>query len=234
MHPMASLARSSERELLDTADADGHPLSEGALRRNLAEMAMLNRLPGGMADSVAATLSLLGRGPAKSRVIDVGAGFGDYAHRLRRRRPVTLELVDVSPAVLDITRSRVGRLGDVTTRVADVRALPSADASFDVAHASLLLHHLDPADAVRALTEMRRVARTGVVVNDLRRGRLAYLMTAAPVLAFARSPVTRHDGLVSARRAYTVDELDDLAATAGLRPVARTRAWWPRVTTTYQ
>ncbi len=81
---------------------------------------------------------------------------------------------------------------------------------------------------------MGRVATGGVVVNDLRRSWTALVMTAAPVLAFSRSSVTRHDGVLSARRAYTLAELDDLAADAGLRPVARTPAWWPRVTTTYR
>jgi hypothetical protein len=59
-------------------------------------------------------------------------------------------------------------------------------------------------------------------------------MTAVPVLVLARARFTRHDGLLSARRSYTLAELDDLAASAGLRPVARTTAWWPRVTTTYR
>jgi hypothetical protein len=69
-----------------------------------------------------------------------------------------------------------------------------------VAHSSLLLHHLDPADAVQALTEMRRVARHGVVVNDLRRSRLAFALIAVPILALTRARSTRHDGLLSARR----------------------------------
>ena len=70
-----------------------------------------------------------------------------------------------------------------------------------------------------AFREMRRVARKAVVVNDLRRGRLAYLMSAAPVWAFARGRYTRHDGPASARRAYTLYELDSLAAQAGLAVV---------------
>ncbi len=57
---------------------------------------------------------------------------------------------------------------------ADVRALPLDDGAWTSSHASLVLHHLDPADAVAALREMRRVARRGVVVNDLRRGALAF------------------------------------------------------------
>ncbi len=56
-----------------------------------------------------------------------------------------------------------------------------------------------------------------MVVNDLRRGRIAFLMAAAPVLAFTRGRYTRHDGVLSARRAYTLAELDALATEAGLR-----------------
>ena len=50
---------------------------------------------------------------------------------------------------------------------ADGRSLPYSDASFDVAHASLVLHHLEPADVVALLREMNRVSRRGIVVNDL-------------------------------------------------------------------
>jgi hypothetical protein len=98
----------------------------------------------------------------------------------------------------------------------------------------MLLHHLEPTEVVRALREMRRVARRSVVVNDLRRGPVAFVLTAAAVLALSRGAYTRHDGVLSARRAYTLDELDDLAAEAGLRPTWRTWSRWPRVTTVYR
>ena len=224
-------ARSLERELLDGPDLD-----PAELARNLREMAMLNRLPGGVGASVAATLRVL-PAPRRGRrrgVLDIGAGSGDFARALRRRSSVPIVLADRSSAVRVIAARAVARMDNVTILDADARALPLGDAAVDVAHASLLLHHLDPADAVVALREMGRVARSGVVINDLRRGWLAFLMTAAPVLAFSRSPYTRHDGILSARRAYTLAELDDLAADAGLRPVIRSPAWWPRVTTTYR
>jgi SAM-dependent methyltransferase len=223
---MRSFPRSLDRELLDTRELD--PVELG---RNLGEMAMLNRLPGGVASSVSAVVRLLDPG---SSVLDIGTGSADFAHRLRRRTRAPIVLADVSPDVLAVARRNVAGMDDVSLLDADVRGLPLADGAVGVAHSSLLLHHLDPADAVTALAEMRRVARHGVVVNDLRRSRLAFAMTAVPILALARARSTRHDGLLSARRAYTVAELDDLAADAGLRPVARTAAWWPRVTTTYR
>jgi len=220
--------RSSELELLDGAELD--PVE---LRINLREMAMLNRLPGGVGTSVRTVLSALDGRPDAS-VLDIGAGSGDFARLLARRRAVRLLVGDSRQEVLDVARATLARTRDVEFLEADVTALPLPDSSVDVVHASLLLHHLEPSAVVEALREMRRVARQAVVVNDLRRGRLAYLMAIAPVFAFTRGRYTRADGPASARRAYTLHELDSLAAAAGLAVVSRTFPWWPRVTTVYR
>ena len=228
MADMSTFPRSLERELLDAPDPD-----PDELRRNLAEMAMLNRLPGGVDASVRAVVALLSR-DRQGPVLDVGTGFGDFARRLRRRSAAPLVLLDHSADVLEIARRNAAGMDDVTVLHADALDLPFPDQSVAVAHASLLLHHLDPDEAVVALRGMRRVARSGIVINDLRRSRVALAMTAIPILVLARARYTRHDGILSARRAYTLGELDDLAADAGLRPVSRSAAWWPRVTTTYR
>jgi SAM-dependent methyltransferase len=220
--------RSSASELLD-----GERLDPTALRVNLREMAMLNRLPGGVGASLSAVTALLDGRP-DAAVLDVGAGSGDFARRLRRQHPARVLVADHHEQVLAIAARNLAHTDGVTLLRADARELPLADASVDVAHASLVLHHFDPPEAVAVLREMRRVARCGVVVNDLRRGRLPYVLTAATVLALARGAYTRHDGLLSARRAYTLAELDDLAAEAGLRVVARSGSLLPRVTTAYR
>jgi ubiquinone/menaquinone biosynthesis C-methylase UbiE len=217
-----------EPELLDAAQLDS-----AELRINLREMAMLNRLPGGVSDSVRAVRSLLDGRPGAT-VLDIGAGAGDFARRLLCGRAVQVLVGDSREEVLAIARRNLANTNHVSFLLADVRALPLADDAVEVTHSSLLLHHLDPAEAVIALHEMARVSHAGVVVNDLRRGRLAFLMTAAPVLALTQGRYTRYDGVLSARRAYTLDELDGMAAEAGLRMVRRTRGWWPRVTTTYR
>jgi SAM-dependent methyltransferase len=226
--PMPMSTRFDAVELLD-----GEHLDPDALRLNLREMAMLNRLPGGVGASLAAVTGLLD-GRQDTAVLDVGAGSGDFARRLRRTHTARVVIADRQEQVLDLARRNLAHTHGVTVLRADARDLPLADGAVDVVHSSLLIHHLDPPDAVIALREMRRVARAGVVVNDLRRGWLAYLLTAATVLALARGAYTRHDGILSARRAYTLDELDDLAAGAGLRVVARSSRLLPRVTTVYR
>jgi SAM-dependent methyltransferase len=220
--------RSADLELLD-----GVGLDPAELRTNLREMAMLNRLPGGLGDSVRAVDQLL-NGKTDASVLDIGTGAGDFVRRLVRERAARVIAADVSPEVLEITRRNLAATKDVTVLQADVLALPLEDAEVEVAHASLLIHHLEPTEVVHALHEMRRVARLGIVVNDLRRGPLAMAVTAAIVLALTRGAYTRHDGVLSARRAYTLRELDELAAAAGLRLMARTWSFWPRVTSVYR
>ena len=67
---------------------------------------------------------------------------------------------------------------------------------------------------------MGRVARRGVVVNDLVGAWIG--LAGAWIVGYVatRNPITRHDAPLSARRAYMRAELLQLAACAGLQPVA--------------
>ncbi|HET8586586.1 MAG TPA: methyltransferase domain-containing protein [Candidatus Limnocylindria bacterium] len=228
--PRPLLRRSQERELLE-----GETLDPREVRANLRELAMLNRLPGGTQQSIEA-IRLLADGVRDLRVLDLGTGGGEsaLAFAAAGRSGVggwRVVAVDSNPEVFEVARRRTARAPEVELLLADARALPFDDGSVDVAHASLLLHHLDPQDAVAVLGEMARVARRGVVINDLRRGMLPYLITAAVTLALTRSRYTRHDGLASARRAYTIRELDELLHAAGLVTVFRSNPLLPRVVT---
>lgn len=217
-------ARADAAELLD-----GGTLSADEVAVNLADLARLNRLPGGTRASVRAVASLLdGRGEA--RVLDVGTGRADMPIAFARAGWTTTAL-DSNDAVVRVARAATAGFNAIDVANGDARALPFDNGTFDVVHSSLLVHHLDPDDAVTALREMARVSRIGVVVNDLRRGTLPLLATWATTGAFGRSRVTRVDGLASARRAYTLRELDVLLEAADLVVHRRSASWMPRVVT---
>lgn len=208
---------------------DAGLLDPSELQTNLADLARLNHLPGGTSTSARAIARLVGaRGPI--HVLDVGIGGGDMPLAFARKG-WSVTGVDASPDVLAVARNVTRGAKRVRLVEAQATALPFPDGTFDVVHSSLLIHHLDPEDAVAALREMDRVARAGVVVNDLRRGPLALALTAALVVALGRCRATRHDGILSARRAYSLTELDELLAAAGLRIAWRSAAAMPRVVT---
>ncbi len=219
-----TLPLSSRADLDELLDSGRLTTSEVAA--NLRDLARLNRLPGGSAASVRAIERLTAS--QRPDVIDVGTGLADIA-RAFARRSWSVTAVDTNAQVLAQAQRHAGEA--VTLVEADARALPFSDESFDVAHCSLLIHHLDTSDAIDVLREMARVARAGVIINDLRRGLLPLVATALSVGALGRSRVTRVDGITSVRRAYTLGELDELIAAAGLRVAWRSAAWMPRVVT---
>jgi SAM-dependent methyltransferase len=89
-----------------------------------------------------------------ARVLEVGCGPGEMAERIARDLAAAVVAVDVSPRMVELTRSR-----GVEARVGDVQDLPFADESFDCVLAAWMLFHVRDLD--RALGEIARVLRPG-------------------------------------------------------------------------
>ena len=98
--------------------------------------------------------------------------------------------------------------------------LPFPDDSFDIAHCSLVLHHLEPEEGIDLLREADRVSRLGVVVNDLDRTTRFWLGAWLISHLITRNRYTRHDAPLSVRRAYRPAEVERMATAAGLTRVA--------------
>jgi ubiquinone/menaquinone biosynthesis C-methylase UbiE len=98
----------------------------------------------------------------------------------------------------------------------DALAIPLPDHSVDIVACCLFLHHLDEEQTRVFLMEALRVARIAVVVNDLERSRLHYLLARLASLVDP-SRISRHDGPVSVRQAYTADELRRLLRHTGCK-----------------
>ncbi|MDQ3556932.1 MAG: methyltransferase domain-containing protein [Gemmatimonadota bacterium] len=223
------LGRAHGTERMDEPDV---PRSE--LARSLADLREVNRWLGGRRSLFRHLIPMIRRARAAAplRVLDVAAGSGDLLIALAewgRREGVALDLTatDHHPQTLALARSHTAGQPEIRVEPADALGLPYPDRGFHFAICSTALHHFDPAQAVRVLAELARVASHGVVVGDLRRS-LSALWGARLLAAtvWRRSPMTRHDGPLSVRRAYTPDELALLAQAAGL-PTARVHAHLP-------
>ena len=223
----------SMRRLADAREhLDGALTDPEVLDGNLRDLRRINRQFGGAQLSIRAVRALVtadsaAEGRDSLRVLDVGAGACDIPLALTAAngpwRSVHVTAVDSRPEVLDGARRIEPGLAtrpDVELLVADGRSLPFPDDAFDVAHASMVLHHLDPIEAQRFLGELARVASIGIVVNDLERGAVHWLGAWLVLHALTRNPFTLHDGPLSVRRAYTRSEMPGLLETAGLQPIA--------------
>ena len=86
--------------------------------------------------------------------------------------------------------------------------------SFDVAHASLVMHHLDDESVVVGLRAMASVARELVVWNDLIREPIGVWVAQLCTITAGRE--LRHDAAASVRRSFTMAEARAVAEAAGL------------------
>jgi ubiquinone/menaquinone biosynthesis C-methylase UbiE len=208
--------RRRQPEWMDAPTAD-----PAQLRRSLGYLRRINTLLG----YTRATLWHLRRFGKRwrrgetIRILDVGTGSADVPRailRLADRRGFDVWVVGVDLHA-DTARAALTS-GPPDPRLSIVRAdavrLPFADRSFDYAITSTFLHHLDDADAVRALAEMGRVARRGIIAADLLRHRRAYAWVT--LLTMFANPMVRHDGRVSVAQAFTKPEVLAMRERAGL------------------
>jgi len=90
------------------------------------------------------------------RVLEVGVGTGKSVSLYPPEASVSA--IDISPRMLGRARERAARLrSPVDLLIADVQALPFADASFDAVIATFVLCSVP--DPVQGLREIRRVLR---------------------------------------------------------------------------
>ena len=99
---------------------------------------------------------------AQSSVLDVGSGKGFMLHDMAERIPgITVKGIDVSEYAI------ANSIEDMRphVQVADARALPFADDSFDVVISINTIHNLVRDECATALKEIERVARRGAYIT---------------------------------------------------------------------
>ena len=97
-------------------------------------------------------------------VLEIGVGMGADHLEWARNRPRSLTGVDLTPAAIAYTRSRLSQQGLTSDlRVGDAEALPFPDASFDIVYSWGVLHHSP--DTPKAISEALRVLRPGGIAR---------------------------------------------------------------------
>jgi ubiquinone/menaquinone biosynthesis C-methylase UbiE len=159
-------------------------------------------------------------GQARAHVLEVASGRADVLQaallRLAGASGFTpdVTLLDRSPVHLPDPHAWPAELPAPHVLEGDALDLPFPDSSVDVVSCCLFLHHLEPPQIVRYLAEAQRVARIAVVINDLERSAIHYRLAQLNRI-IDRSRISRHDGPVSVRRAYTRGELARMLANTG-------------------
>ena len=158
-------------------------------------------------------------------VLDVGAGSGELLRviaRFARRQKRTAHLFG-----LELNKRSAEAILEESKDFQEIKAvrgnalnLPFSDNSFDYAICSLFTHHLNDAQIIETLSEMRRVALRRIFVIDLHRHAVAYTLYKLFCITFRISPLVREDGSLSILKSFKPDELEKLGEAAFFEDVS--------------
>jgi len=215
-----------------------HPelLDEGAMpdnivRESLLDLRWINRRFGGqrlLLEALEAEISRLGL--TKFSVLDIASGSGDLPMAIvdwaqqRRLQPQVFAL-EYWYRHLSLFRSDFRRYPRLHPVCGDAFSAPFRDQMFDFVTCSLFFHHLTETEAGELLKGMARLARYAIVVSDLERHWLPFYYFQAFSRFFAKSFVSRADGVTSFRQAFRKEELEQVVKAACLSNYKVERRW---------
>lgn len=218
-------------EILDDPAVDPE-----VMKRSMRDVSTANTVFGGKRAALAEVIPALREVGRPATLLDVGTGRGDIPRAVRvaaTEHGFSVHTFGMDMSLCLLTSERSAHDAVV---LGDARSIPFRDKSVDVVMASQILHHFRGEDALAFVKEMNRVARSRVVISDLRRSVVAAAGFWIGSFPLRFDPVTRHDGVVSVMRGFVPEELEDLVQEAtGHRPdVTRrlgfrlTTSWKPR------
>ena len=213
--------RSAEKECMDDLDFRGPALEE-----SFRFIRLINLFGGGQRTLLNGLAHAL-RGRSREgpvRILDVGCGLGDLGQALvrwGRRTSRDLHYCGLERSAHILAHARKHTVDErVSFQQGDLfdENLPAAD----IILASMVLHHFEDTEIVRAIAHLRRRARQALLINDLERAPIAYAI-AWLLTRPLRNQASRTDALLSVRKGFTVEELRSLLARAGVGAEAQVR-----------
>ncbi len=217
-------SRVEQPELLDLGIG-----SPGDVAENLSEMWRSNRYLGGLRALTRHLSPRLAACSGRVTIVDLGTGSADIPLAIAHQAhgiDIHIVAIDWAAQNLAVAHARTACESAIRLVQADASHLPFPPESVDFVISSLFLHHFSPEQVVALLRSAFACARRGIVMTDLVRSWLPLTAFCLVRPLIARNFLTRHDGALSIRRAYTLGELRELASAAGL-PNSHVYTHWP-------
>ncbi len=187
----------------DSEIMDDFSIQDERIDSALHELKIINIVLGGKSTTKKGFRILRKRKSLANRltVLDVGAGGADVFEDGNDRYKITA--LDKNPR----TCLYLIKHSEYNVICGNAIDIPFKEKSFDVIHVSLFLHHFTEERIVQLIQSFSRIARHGIIINDLRRSVLALTGIKILTLLFSRSGMVKHDAPLSVQRGFTKNEL---------------------------
>lgn len=213
---MSFLIDTSKRKM-ETEQMDDFTVQGDLLTETLDQLARINKYLGGNQITMNGLKKILKGHPTDKplTIVDMGCGNGDLLRCIAEYgKKVGYDFrligIDANAHTVAYARKLSGNYKELSFQQLDVFSEEFQKLEYDLVLATLFLHHFSEEEIVTLLQSVMKTATVGMVVNDLHRNALAYFLFRLLGL-FIRNPMTREDGLISIRKAFKREDLENMS-----------------------
>ncbi|MFN3872744.1 MAG: methyltransferase domain-containing protein [Ignavibacterium sp.] len=178
----------------------------------LNELKIINKFLGGISTTKSALKYFVDSEKEEIKVLDIGSGSSDNL-TASNNKFLRLQIISVDKNL------RVLKSSDNTSEKinSDAFELPFKDNSCDIVHLSLFLHHFTEDEIKKLLIEFLKIAKKGIIINDLQRSYLALIGIKLLTTLFSKSEMVKNDAPLSVKRGFSKSELIKILSDAGIK-----------------
>ncbi len=206
--------RSNATEIMDDFSMKGT-----LLRDTLDKLGSINKWLGGNTITLNGIKQLLKNQPKTKTytIVDLGCGHGDILRLVAdygRKHNFSFNLIgiDANQDAIDYASELSVNYPELTFQKLDIFSEAFQNLDYDIVLSTLFLHHFKNEDIVTLLQNVSRKATLGIVINDLHRSKVAYVLFKLLGLVISNHMIVQ-DGLTSILRAFKRKDLENLSKT---------------------
>jgi len=214
MQKIDTTKRTDEAEIMDDFELQGCDLE-----KTLGDLDNINKWLGGNKITLQGIKKLL-KGQVKTNIIqiaDIGCGNGAILREIAkwgRSNNYRFQLtgIDANPYTIEIAEKLSANYPEIQYSTLNIFNDDYKSREFNIILCTLTLHHFKNPEIIGILNNFYTQAKTGIVINDLHRSRMAYFLFQAFCRVFINNEIARKDGLTSILRGFKKKDLQKLAS----------------------
>ncbi len=219
--------RSTEKEIMDD-----FLIEETALKTALSDISRVNTMLGGNTITIKGVHKLCQNlSPSKEPIIlDLGCGEGTMLRSIaksfrKKGRKAKLIGIDLNEKSIAYAKKMSTSYPEITYQRVNLLEIDETKFNCDIVLCTLTLHHFSCNEIITIIKKTVKLARIGVIINDLQRSKWAYYLFLLFSLFFIKGYVAKNDGLVSIKRGFIRQELIEYSKKLGLKKYHITWKW---------
>ncbi|NND88878.1 MAG: methyltransferase domain-containing protein [Flavobacteriaceae bacterium] len=208
-----SSRRSTQEEIMDRFDFQGKEM-QGVLN----DLDKVNHHLGGMRITLEGLDQVLEKRSKEETIVIADMGCGDgamlrkcAAYGVKHGYQFKLIGIDANEHILSIARKKSEHFENISYLQLNIDDPQTEWPIIDIALCTLFLHHFRTEKIVKIVDRMIQHCRMGIIVNDLQRSHLAFILFGWYGSIFLKTETAKFDGLVSVARGFKRIELKEIA-----------------------